>query len=67
MIIIFFQLDPYPYYNPYISSMYIRKAKNEDDYEEGGVEERQETYQKPHYWAESQKVEPEADNRGNFL
>ena len=47
--------------------MYIRKAKNEDDYnEEGGVEERQETYQKPHYWAESQKVESEVDNRGNF-
>ena len=48
--------------------MYIRKAKNEDDYnEEGGVEERQETYNKPHYWAESQKVESEADNRGNFF
>ena len=46
--------------------MYIRKAKNEDDYNEEGAEERQETCHKPQYWVESQKPEPESDNRGKL-
>jgi len=57
-------LDSYPYYNPYISSMYIRKAKNEDEFNEEGGEERYESaYPKPNYWVpentKTQEAEPD--------
>jgi len=64
----FLPLDAYSYYNPYISSMYIRKAKNEDDYNEEGGEEKPESYQKPQYWAPEnpRTQEQEVDYKGNF-
>lgn len=41
--------------------MYIRKAKNDDDYNEENVEERQETYSNPNYWVPENTKTQELD------
>lgn len=48
IIYFFIQAGYPPYYNPYISTMYIRKAKVEDDYNEEG-EEKYEGYKGGQY------------------
>lgn len=60
-------LDSYPYYNPYMSSMYIRKAKDDEDYNEE-AEEKFDPYPKPTYWnSENSKTQdPESDYKGFF-
>ncbi len=41
--------------------MYIRKAKNEDDYNEENFEERHEAYSKPNYWVPENSKNQEFD------